>query len=275
MTQTEFYIPKMDCPSEEQMIRMKLDSLNGILRLEFYLKERKLIITHEGEVKPILNALNQLKLGEVSYNSLTIQDSQLTSTNNHESFHLNLNSQLQRKYLIIVFLVNLLFFVGEWVAGWIADSMGLVADSLDMLADSIVYGMALYAVGGELTRKKKIAQLAGIVQILLATFGLVEVIRRFFGLEEIPNFLTMIVVSFLALLANAYCLWLLQKSQSKEAHIQASLIFTSNDIIINSGVILAGGLVYYTQSLIPDLVVGGIVFIIVMRGAIQILSLSK
>lgn len=275
MTQTEFYIPKMDCPSEEQMIRMKLDSLNGILRLEFYLKERKLIITHEGEVKPILNALNQLKLGEISYNSLTIQDSQLTSTNNHESFHLNLNSQLQRKYLIIVFLVNLLFFVGEWVAGWIADSMGLVADSLDMLADSIVYGMALYAVGGELTRKKKIAQLAGIVQILLATFGLVEVIRRFFGLEEIPNFLTMIVVSFLALLANAYCLWLLQKSQSKEAHIQASLIFTSNDIIINSGVILAGGLVYYTQSLIPDLVVGGIVFIIVMRGAIQILSLSK
>lgn len=265
----------MDCPSEEQMIRIKLDSLKGISRLEFHLKERKLIITHEGEVKPILNALNQLKLGEVSYNSLTIQNSQLTSTNNQESFHLNLNSQLQRKYLIIVFLVNLLFFVGEWVAGWIADSMGLVADSLDMLADSIVYGMALYAVGGELTRKKKIAQLAGIVQILLATFGLVEVIRRFFGLEEIPNFLTMIVVSFLALLANAYCLWLLQKSQSKEAHIQASLIFTSNDIIINSGVILAGGLVYYTQSLIPDLVVGGIVFIIVMRGAIQILSLSK
>ncbi|KKX49171.1 hypothetical protein L950_0216910 [Sphingobacterium sp. IITKGP-BTPF85] len=32
--------------------------------------------------------------------------------------------------------------------------MGLVADSLDMLADSIVYGLALFAVGGSMIRKK-------------------------------------------------------------------------------------------------------------------------
>ena len=57
--------------------------------------------------------------------------------------------------------------------------------------------------------------------------------------------------------------------------MQASAIFTSNDIIVNGGVILAGILVYFLNSKWPDLVIGGIVFTFVMRGAIRILKLSK
>ena len=44
------------------------------------------------------------------------------------------------------------------------------------------------------------------------------------------------------------------------------MIFTSNDIIINTGVILAGILVLLTQSKYPDLIIGSIVFLIVVRG---------
>ena len=57
--------------------------------------------------------------------------------------------------------------------------------------------------------------------------------------------------------------------------MQASSIFTSNDIIVNGGVILAGVLVYLLESKWPDLVIGGIVFTFVIRGAIRILNLSK
>ena len=57
--------------------------------------------------------------------------------------------------------------------------------------------------------------------------------------------------------------------------MQASAIFTSNDIIVNGGVIPAGVLVYFLDSKWPDLVIGGIVFTFVMRGAIRILKLSK
>jgi Co/Zn/Cd efflux system component len=81
----------------------------------------------------------------------------------------------------------------------------------------------------------------------------------------------MIGVSIFALIANAICLFLLQKSKSKEAHMKASMIFTSNDVIINTGVILAGVLVLLTNSKYPDLVIGAIVFLIVVRGAIRIL----
>ena len=57
--------------------------------------------------------------------------------------------------------------------------------------------------------------------------------------------------------------------------MKASMIFTSNDVIVNIGVMLAGGLVYLTNSKYPDLIVGTIVFVIVGQGAYKIFSLSK
>ncbi|MFO7615083.1 MAG: cation transporter, partial [Bacteroidales bacterium] len=75
--------------------------------------------------------------------------------------------------------------------------------------------------------------------------------------------------------ANTVCLYLLQKAKSKEAHMQASMIFTSNDIKINLGVIIAGVLVLWLNSSIPDLVVGTIVFGLVVKGALKILKLGK
>ena len=154
--------------------------------------------------------------------------------------------------------------------------MGLVADSLDMLADSFVYGISLFAIGGTLIKKKRIAKIAGYFQILLATIGFLEVLRRFFGAEKLPDFSTMIIVSIFALIANGICLYILQKSKSKdEAHMKASMIFTSNDVIINTGVIIAGLLVYWLNSNKPDLIIGTIVFVLVIQGALRILNLSK
>ena len=57
--------------------------------------------------------------------------------------------------------------------------------------------------------------------------------------------------------------------------MQASMIFTSNDVIINLGVIIAGVFVYIFNSKIPDLVIGTIVFLLVIQGARRILKLGK
>ena len=85
----------------------------------------------------------------------------------------------------------------------------------------------------------------------------------------------MIIVSVMALIANVLCLYLLQKNKSKEAHMQASMIFTSNDVIINSGVIIAAILVKLINSSYPDLIIGALVFLIVAKGAYRILKLAK
>ncbi|MDD4108113.1 MAG: cation transporter [Prolixibacteraceae bacterium] len=264
MQKTTFKITKMDCPSEEQIIRMKLEGLANIQSLEFDIPNRLLHVVHTGTSGNILHSLDTLKF-----------NTSILATDSFDKDTVKDNQNYERKILWTVLLINLSFFTIELIAGLISNSMGLVADSLDMLADSIVYGLALIATGGTVAKKKKIAKFAGYFQIILAAIGLVEVVRRFIGVEKMPDFHTMIFVSIAALIANIISLYLLQKRESKEAHMQASMIFTSNDIIINSGVISAGFLVNWLNSGYPDLIIGSVVFVIVARGAYRILQLSK
>ncbi|MFA7472455.1 MAG: cation transporter [Spirosomataceae bacterium] len=263
MNKTIFNITKMDCSSEEQLIRLKLQTIDTVKSLEFDIPNRKLIVYHCANPDPIFSALESLQLNTT-----------MISTGESNRVFETDTSNSQRKLLWTVLLINFLFFGLEMLMGVFSYSMGLVADSLDMLADSIVYALALFAVGGTVARKNNIAKFAGYFQIVLAVIGFVEVVRRFIGIEAMPNFKTMIVVSVLALIANVICLYLLQKNKSKEAHMQASMIFTSNDIIVNSGVIVAGFLVHWLNSSYPDLIIGAIVFVVVARGAYRILKLA-
>ena len=264
MQKTIFEITKMDCPSEENLIRMKLNEISSIANLNFDIPNRKLTVFHNGEINQIEKSVIELNLGGKKIS---------TEQTEQTEFKENAN---QKKLLWSVLVINFIFFIIEMTTGVIAKSMGLVADSLDMLADSFVYGISLFAVGGTLIKKKQIAKLAGLVQIALAIIGFIEVLRRFFGDEKLPDFSTMIIISIFALIANGICLYILQKSKSKEeAHMKASMIFTSNDVIINLGVIIAGILVYWLSSSKPDLIIGTIVFVLVVQGAFRILKLSK
>ena len=254
----------MDCASEEQMVRLKLDGMSNIKSLVFDLQNRKIEIIHTGDYQEIL-----IKLDSLNLNTKFISTESINISSEPQQ------SLVDSKLLWQVLLINLSFFIIEMIAGFWADSMGLVADSLDMLADSFVYGLSLYAIGRTLQHKKNIAKISGYFQLTLAFFGFIEVIRRFIGLEEIPSFETMIIVSVLALIGNGISLYLLQKSKSKEVHMQASMIFTSNDVIVNIGVIVAGVLVLATNSKYPDLLVGTIIFSLVGIGAYRILQLSK
>jgi len=253
----------MDCPSEESIIRMKLENHATIVKLDFAIEDRKLTVYHQEDETEILASLEELSL-----------DSSHVGTNETDE-EIESENKLQSKLLWQVLIINFAFFLIEIVFGLISKSMGLVADSLDMLSDSFVYGLSLFAVGAVVAKKKKIALYSGYLQVLLALFGIVEVFRRYFLEDDVPNYLTMIVVSAFALVANWLCLFLLQKSKSKDAHMQASMIFTSNDIIINAGVIVAGVLVSVFTNRLPDLIIGSVVFLIVLRGALRILKLAK
>ena len=264
MNKTIFEITKMDCPSEENLIRMKLDGISSIANLDFDIPNRKLTVFHNGEIDQIEKSVLELNLGGKKISTEQTDQTEFKETAN------------QKRLLWTVLAINFAFFLIEMTTGLISKSMGLVADSLDMLADSFVYGISLFAVGGTVIRKKRIAKIAGYFQITLAIVGFVEVLRRFFGAEKLPDFSTMIIISICALFANGICLYLLQKSKSKEeAHMKASMIFTSNDVIINLGVITAGLLVNWLSSSKPDLIIGTIVFVLVIQGAFRILKLSK
>lgn len=263
MKKSLFEVVQMDCGAEENLVRLQLQNVDAVRKLDFDLASRRVAVYHEGRLDSIEQAIQLLNL-----------DSRLLSTEQIDEIDPD-DSAEQRNLLWTVLLINFAFFVIEVLFGFVSGSIGLVADSLDMLADAIVYGLSLFAVGAAFARKQTIARLSGYFQLSLATMGLLEVIRRFIGHQDLPNFQTMIVISLLALVANGVCLFLLQQANNQDVHMKATMIFTSNDVIINLGVIAAGMLVNLLDSGIPDLAIGAIVFVLVTRGALRILRLSR
>lgn len=264
---TIYSIPKMDCPSEEKMVRMALEDNKNIVSLKFNFQERSLLVVHNDTSDHILSSLAPLK-----YGAKIQEESEFWP--DLEEMEESLDPVKEAKVLKQLLAINGFMFVFEIIFGIYARSMGLVSDSLDMLADATVYGLSLYAVGKSLSRKKYAAKFSGYLQIVLALAALSETVRRFYFGSD-PEGLYMIGIAFIALLANVSCLLILFKHKEGGVHMKASWIFSTNDVIANMGVIAAGFFVYFLRSPYPDLVIGLIVAIIVLRGAMAILKIAK
>ncbi|GHT82737.1 hypothetical protein FACS1894125_5640 [Actinomycetota bacterium] len=57
--------------------------------------------------------------------------------------------------------------------------------------------------------------------------------------------------------------------------MKASVIFSINDVIVNLGVVIAGVLVFLTNTRYPDLIAGGIIFAFVTGLSIKLWKMSK
>ena len=84
----------------------------------------------------------------------------------------------------------------------------------------------------------------------------------------------MLAVATLSLIVNTAVLRMLARYRRGDVHLRASWIFTRADVIANVAVILAGILVRWTQSSVPDLVVGLAIGVYVVREALEIRSLA-
>jgi len=264
----------MDCSAEERLIRLRLETLPEIRNLRFDIPARKLEVFHTGAAAEISGSLERLRLGavQVAHEEILADDAESEAGKGGDFRD---GSHREKGPLIAALSINAALFLGELVAGLLAYSLGLVADSLDMLADALVYAMALAAVGGSVSRQKSIAAATGYLQGFLAVAGLLEVLRRCFFGEGTPDFRVMILVSLFALAGNGATLLLLNRTKNAGAHMRAAWIFTSVDVQVNALVIGSGFLIALTGSPIPDLAVGGLVFLLVANAARRILALRK
>lgn len=181
-----------------------------------------------------------------------------------------LTAELERRTLSTLLTINGTMFIAEAVTGLWAESTALLADSLDMLADASVYAVALYAVSRSRQLQSNAATASGVMQILLGIGVLIEVLRRFFYGSD-PVSTLMMVAGAIAFGANLICLMLIAKHRAGGVHMRASWIFSTNDVIANIGTIFSGGLVMYLDNRLPDLIIGAIISVVVLRGGVQIL----
>ncbi len=244
------------------MIRMALDGVDGVSDLRFDLQARTLVVVHTSDPGVVLRKLEPLGLGAtISRTEAAGAEDVVPSADVSEAGALR-----------VLLVINAAMFAVELVAGWLTESTGLIADSLDMLADAMVYGLSLYAVGKAARAQLRAAHVSGMFQGVLALGVLSDVARRLVT-GSAPEPPAMIGVSIVALAANVSCLLLIARHRHGGAHMKASWIFSTNDVLANVGVIAAGALVAWTGSRLPDLAVGTAVGVLVLAGAVRILRL--
>lgn len=177
----------------------------------------------------------------------------------------------QRRVLVAVLIINSVMFVAEFGGGLIAGSTALMADALDNLGDALVYGVSLYAISRSDRWKAGAAAFKGVFILLLGATIVVNVAVKI-GSGITPSSTLMLVFGGAALVANLVCLALLWSFRSHDLNMASTFECSRNDVISNCGVLVAAVAVAVTNSPWPDIVIGSIMALIVLRSAIRVLG---
>ena len=164
-------------------------------------------------------------------------------------------------------------FVVELLSGIESYSLALTGDSLDMLGDAIAYGSSLYVINRGRKAQAKSALLKGLIMFLSAIIIFARAIYQAF-FNTTPELRLMSTVGFIALCANLFCLFLLTRHRKDNINMSSVWLCSRNDIIANTSVLAAAGLVLITGTSIPDLIVGFLLTFVFAQSAGKVLSQS-
>lgn len=175
-----------------------------------------------------------------------------------------------RRALWIVVLLNLGFGVIELAGGYLAGSQALKADSLDFIGDGSITLVGLLALGWAAAARSRTALIQG---LFLATLGLgvigTAIWRAFNAIP--PEADLMGGIGVVALVVNIMAALVLARFRDQgDATARAIWLFSRNDALANVAVIIAAGLVAWTGEAWPDLVVAGVIALLFLHSAYDI-----
>jgi cation diffusion facilitator family transporter len=161
----------------------------------------------------------------------------------------------QARVLYWVLALNAVMFVVEFTAGWLVHSTALVGDSLDMLGDSLTYGVTLFALHRGLLWQARASMFKGVIMLVFGVIVFAEVANKLLhGLPPMAGW--MAIVGALALVVNSVCFALLYRYRNAGVNMRSTWICSRNDLIANTGVLVAAAGVWALDSLWPDVIVG-------------------
>jgi cation diffusion facilitator family transporter len=179
-------------------------------------------------------------------------------------------AQKQRKVLWAVLVINAIMFGVELVSGLRSRSLALTGDSLDMLGDAMAYGTSLYVLNRSDRAQARAAMFKSGLMFLSAIVIFGRALYQIWH-PELPTPNVMGAIALLALIANIICLIALTRHRNDNLNLQSVWLCSRNDLINNTSVIVAAGLVALFSSPWPDVAVGILVTFIVARSAGRVL----
>lgn len=175
----------------------------------------------------------------------------------------------QSRVLWIVLAINLTMFFVEFIYGHISHSQSLMADSLDMFGDALAYASSLYVINLSLKAKAKASIFKALLMLFTGLAVLIESLYSFYN-PSLPAHQTMGMVALVALIMNAFCLYLLTRHKNDDINFKSVWLCSRNDIISNVSVILASLLVFTFKSHWPDLIVAVGITVLFIKSSLSV-----
>lgn len=179
-----------------------------------------------------------------------------------------------RNALTIVVVLNLAFGLCELIGGFIADSQALKADALDFLGDGSISLLGLIALAWSARARAQVALSQGLFLGVLGLGVIAFAIWRALN-ATVPESELMGGIGVVALAVNVTAALVLARFREGDANVKAIWLFSRNDAVANIAVIVAAGLVAWTGSAWPDLVVAGVIALLFLHSAYEIVCNAR
>ena len=175
-----------------------------------------------------------------------------------------------RRALWIVVLLNAGYGIVEAVAGVVSDSQALKADALDFLGDGLISFVGLLALAWPVQRRARVALAQGLFLAALGVGVIGSTIYRVL-IQQQPEAEMMGIFGAIALAVNLAAAAALIPHRTGDANARAIWLFSRNDALGNLAVVIAAGLVAWTASPWPDLVVAFVIAAMFLQSAWSIM----
>ncbi len=173
--------------------------------------------------------------------------------------------------LWIVILLNVGYGLIEIAGGFLSDSQALKADALDFLGDGLISFLGLLAIGWRSIWRARSALIQG---LFLGALGLGVLATTAYRVvvRGVPEAELMGLFGLIAFAVNVGAALVLLPHRSGDANMRAIWLFSRNDALGNLAVVVAAGLVAWTDTAWPDLAVAFVIAGLFLQSAWSIIA---
>ncbi len=192
----------------------------------------------------------------------------------HSHSHNHTITSLNKAFIIGIVL-NLVFVLVEFGAGFIFDSLALLSDAGHNLSDVVSLVLALLAFRLAKVKAndkytygyKKSTVLVSLLNavILLVAVGaiIIESIRKLQHPEEVPGG-AIAWVAGIGVLINAFTAFLFLKDKDKDLNVKGAYLHMAADTLVSVGVLAAGIIIRQTGWYVIDPIIGLVVAFVIL-----------
>src|SRR5574344_910211 len=203
--------------------------------------------------------------------------------NEHHHHHHQDNVENLTKAFVWGIVINITFVIVEFIAGYIANSMGLLSDAGHNLTDVASLFLSLIAL---LLSKKSattkytygykkttilVSLLNAVVLLVAVAIIIKESIEKFISPQPTQG-VYIIVVASVGVVINFATAFLFNKDKKDDMNVKGAYLHMLADGLVSVGVVVSGIVIYFTHIYIIDAIVGLVIAVVIIYSTWDLLK---